>query len=240
MKRELVLSQNSIKTLSECTYKFKIKYVDGFFWDDFSKENRSYNEGLKLGVDYHMRIRRFFQGVGYDEEIMKTKLSLIKSSYLENGYEFYNEFRINSFYKGRYFMADIDMLAIGEKDGIIYADIWDWKTDLVMPSQQKLESRMQTKIYLILVYENLKARYPNFDARNLRMKYYYPRIDSYSKDIKFSNAQYLSTKKMIDSYLIDINSIVLGSASSYRIENGACRFCEYRKFCGLCGGYDIG
>ncbi len=231
MKRELVLSQNSIKTLSQCSYKFKIKYVDRFFWNDFSPKNREYNEGLKQGVDYHMRIRRFFQNVGHDEGMMRTKLSTIKSSYIENGYKLYNEFKINSFYKGRYFVADIDMLAIGEDEGKIYADIWDWKTDLVMPSQSNLENRMQTKIYLILTYEMIKSRYPDFDARNLRMKYYYPRIDSYSRDIKFSKAQYLMTKKMIDAYLIEINSIVLGNTTSYRIEKGACKFCEYNKFC---------
>lgn len=242
--RKITYSQNSLKAYRECPLRFKYKYVDSIFHRRYSPEMEEYNERMKRGVLFHLNIKRMIGSIKPDNESMRPgdseaygNVASLLRVLKDKDYTLIPEFRVFGELEGESLIADIDLIAYNKDRNTL--EIFDWKTGTHVPQHLSLERRMQTKVYLVLVYKFLRDAYGiEISEENISMTYFYPYVDTKRYTVKFSREKY-------DKYLNEIEEIIrnikhdISEDSFPETDNPKhCEHCELVRLCPSSAYYD--
>lgn len=193
----LVFTQNLLSCFTYDKDVFEQKYLRNIFWSDDSEADRLYEERMSFGREFHLLCERIFQGIPAEDPKFEKELRKIRrihSKYIERygeDVEFFPELVIET--KDR-LQANIDLLVIAK--GEIF--IWDWKTEI--KELAKVESRIQTMVYMYLVKETIGR---DIDFENIHMYYYQPRINKNTR-IDYSEELHRKYKDKIYSIIEEV------------------------------------
>jgi CRISPR/Cas system-associated exonuclease Cas4 (RecB family) len=229
---ELYLSQSALSIFNNCRRRFRYRYLDGLYWPAEWGMNEEVKDDLKQGRQFHLLAERYYsqtlgETVLSSNELLQSWLNRLKKfSAAENVVSAEQELRFKE--DNLKLLAKYDLLKYdkSQKKFIIY----DWKTDKKSLYEKDIESSMQSRFYLYLLFE---AAYEYFAAdyelkKMPELIYWNPRYPKQSVKIKYNKNDFQKDRNYFKEL---ITEILTEAEFSLTDDLNKCRFCEYRPIC---------
>ncbi len=134
----------------------------------------------------------------------------------------YPEMMLSILIDGHSLVAKFDVIAIDEQQNLIAID---WKTGKLPPSVQ-LEKRMQTLVYLAVLYRAAKAL-TGQQPQSITLRY----ISLETGEVQSFNVTALNIAG-IEAQIVDVIEAIGASSFEKVADERPCRYCVYRGLCG--------
>ena len=228
-----VFTQQNLQDYTDCAYRFYLREILKLEWPAVESEPIREQEALMLlGTRFHLLCQQYFSGIPADvltAQIAQPELAEWWQNFLkldlhpEPG-SFSVEKLVSIPFTGYRLAAKVDLLLeVGEK--II---IYDWKTSQHQPKRQTLLSRMQSKVYPLVVSSLASAQ--NLAPEAVEMVYWYPAFPQTPIRFTYSNAQKDADQTELTLLVSEITA--KDEAGFRKTQNEkACGFCRYRSLC---------
>ncbi|MBC2581057.1 PD-(D/E)XK nuclease family protein [Clostridium sp. DJ247] len=227
-------SQNSLNTFYKCPLKFKLKYIDNMSWRNDSPMDRGYNEGIKLGLDFHLMCERYFSDIPLgncvDNSVILNWVKALKDRFiLQKDYIYLPEYEIKMKKKSIRLQAKYDLIIITPEGRV---EIWDWKTENRKLSLKEMEQRFQTMVYMYVLKEEIKNLF-NIDiiAENIKMFFWQPLYADDIIAISYSGEKHTANEIGIEMIIKTIDNYNFLKDFNKTLYYKNCRFCEFNYFC---------
>ena len=231
-------NQQNLQDYVDCTRRFYLRHIQKLEWPAIESEPvREQESLLQLGQQFHLMVQQNFAGVPAEAITDSTgdpellfwwqEFNALKINYLP-GLK-YCEVLYSVPFASYRLVAKFDLLIIeAEKKATIY----DWKTSQHPPKRTTLQSRLQTKVYpLVLSLVSASSKVMSaIDAEKIQMIYWYP--DPLISPIQFdySNSQMQEDSSYIAGLINEISNRPIDSFEKTSQES-RCKFCRYRSLC---------
>jgi len=228
-----VFTQQNLQDYKDCAYRFYLKNILNIDWPAVESEPIREQEALMLlGTRFHLLCQQYFSGIPANvlsAQITQPELIEWWQNFLQLDLHpapgSYSVEKLNFIpFAGYRLAAKIDLLLKVENKLFIY----DWKTSQHQPKRQTLLSRMQSKVYP-LVISNL-ATNQNLSPESIDMVYWYPAFSQ--SPVRFA---YSSTQKKADQIELEllVEEISSKGKEAFRKTDNlkACSFCRFRSLC---------
>ncbi len=228
-ENNFLYTQSSLATFEACPYKFKLRYFQGLYWS----EDEELRESFRRGNEFHLLAERYYMGMEdqisgeIDEDLLEDLETLKKNYPLKEGWRYYPEFEIRYNEGGIRLLGRYDLILVKPQNKL---QIIDFKTNRKKLSEKDMESRLQTKIYLFLLWENYNLILENARRiKNLEMIYYQTEHPDSSITIKYDEKKHEENKKNIKKTMEKIEAFSFEGIEKQRVTH--CRVCEFEKIC---------
>jgi len=232
-RKYFYFTQNSLKTFSECPFKFKKKYIDNIKWESSS----SINSKIEFGLDFHKIAERYFLGIPVFEESFKDNeilynayINLTKHFPLEKENRYLPEYTIRFADGDVRLEANLDLLVV-KPENII--EIWDFKTNADLNKGQKYLNSLQTRIYLYCVKKTLNNILGfSSNCAKIKMIYFNPENNVEIAVVDYTEEMYNNDHKYIKKL---IKNVFEYDYNKFNREEHlkSCDYCEFNLFCSL-------
>ena len=235
------LSATSLQDFLDCRRRFQLKYIDQISWPQpLNTVNIKQMESMTRGREFHQLMQQHFLGIpdekllkSIDDNTLKTWfINTIESEICKiDQAEKLTEYRLSTYISDTLVTGVIDLL-ISQPDSSL--KIIDWKTGLTKPKPQFYVSRIQTRLYPLLL-----AQSPLFHAR-ITNKQCLDKIEfiywfTHFPQLPIIN-QYSPEKFDLDKvYLAElINTIQNTQVNEMKMTANfyTCRTCQFQVYCG--------
>lgn len=228
-KKYFYFTQNSMKTFSDCPFKFKKKYIDNIKWE----VGKDISSKADFGNNFHKIAERYFLGVpiieeDLDEELYQAYINLKEAFPIVEENTYLPEYTIRFVDNDIRLESNIDLVIIKPNNHI---EIWDWKTNSNLEKAKNYNTSMQTQVYLYSIKKIAKDILGlDVDYENISMTYFNP-------ENKLELAKVVYSKKLDELYYQNISNLI-EKIYNYNYQNfdrnqyiKNCKFCEFNLFC---------
>lgn len=235
------LSATSLQDFLDCRRRFQLKYIDQISWPQpLNAVNIKQLEAMTRGREFHQLMQQHFLGIpdekllkSIDDNTLKTwfintiNSEICKIDQAEN----LTEYRLSTYISDTLVTGIIDLVIIQPESSL---KIIDWKTGLAKPNPQFYVSRIQTRLYPLLI-----AQSPLFHA-HLTYKRSFDKIEfiywfTHFPQLPIIN-QYSPEKFDLDKVLLAelVNTIQNTHVDEMKMTTNlnTCRTCHFQVFCG--------
>lgn len=229
---DFYFSQNSLNTFKQCFLKFNYKYIEGI---NFRKDEEGYYENIETGLNFHLLCNRYFIGIdpfiGKDtkdkDNLNKWYNNLIETIPMKEDNEYLSEYTIKMQKNTIKLQANYDLIIL-KKDSI---EIWDFKTENRKPKVEDLKKRMQTKVYMYVLMENLNLINKEINYDKLKMVYFNPQFENSKVEITYSLEEHTFNEESIKAIIDSINEYEFKGNYFEGLKKKACNYCEFYRLC---------
>jgi len=239
-----VFSLAKLATFQVCQRRYQLRYGRQLPWP-MMPLGQHIETTLERGRQFHQLLERYFLRlplvVG---DIRDAELRIWWSSFERNPPVLPDGQRLpeisltvpvgDHLLTGRY-----DLLIVGQRDGGVYAQLFDWKTGRVQP-RAELVRDWQTRLYLAMLAEGggaLMGKSAATEALNLdpdlvSMTYWYVRAPEAPVTIAYDRAWHLQNWAEIQTLVTRISQKAGDEVWPLTDEWSHCRRCGYQSYCG--------
>lgn len=228
-----VFTQQNLQDYTDCAYRFYLREILNLEWPAVESEPIRDQEALMLlGTRFHLLCQQYFSNIPADvlsTQIVQPELTDWWQNFLkldlhpEPG-SFSVEKLISIPFTRYRLAAKIDFLHKYSDKTFIY----DWKTSQHQPKRQTLLTRMQSKVYPLVV--SSLACNQNLKPEAIEMVYWYPAFPQSPVKFPYSVAQKDSDQTELELIVAEIaNKDEVGFVKT--INDKTCKFCRYRSLC---------
>ncbi len=229
-------SQSSLQDYSDCPRRFQLRYLDQLSWPAVESEPVVENEKRQLeGQLFHRLIQQYWLGlpIAKLEKMVNTPTlehwwqNFLSTRPPLDGYAQYSELTLSGSISNQRLLAKYDLLAIkpGEK-----AIIFDWKTYARRPSDEWLASRLQTRVYRLVL--SLAGAHLNggsaVNAEMIETVYWFAEYPDQPARFTYSSAQLKRDQAGIEQLIRECST---SREFPLTEDLKMCRFCTYRSYC---------
>ncbi len=230
--KDLYFSQSALSIFNNCRRRFRYRYLDGLYWPAEWGMNEEVKNDLKQGKQFHLLAERYYsqtlgETVLSSNQLLQAWVNRLKTfCSADNVVSAEQELRYQK--ENLKLLAKYDLLKYDSSNNKFI--IFDWKTDKKSLYEKDIESSMQSRFYLYLLFE---AGY-NYFASDYELKkmpkliYWNPRYPDQVIKIDYSKDDFDKDKSYFKKL---INEILNEEEFSLTDDLNKCRFCEYRPIC---------
>lgn len=231
---DFMFSQSSLQDFADCPRRFELKYLKRQRFPAQEVDDMlEFERRMAQGQTFHQLIHQHQIGIPADvltARIQDTEISKWFNTYLKNGLDNipekrYPEKTLTIPIADYGLLAKIDLLAVGDSIKIV-----DWKTSRYIPSPEKLENRLQTRVYRYVVAKGASylTESKTISPEQIEMIYWYSAHDGERRSFAYSQAQFKADEAYLLQLIDDIDK-TLGFPLTH--ETHHCKFCTYRSLC---------
>jgi CRISPR/Cas system-associated exonuclease Cas4 (RecB family) len=225
-------SQGSLHDFLACPRRFQLRYIDRMAWPAVEAEPYLERElHLKRGALFHRLAEQKLKGIPAE-----ALAPLAETSGLNAWWQAFLAFEaqlpagdrlvetaLTTRLGEHRLIARYDLL-IRSPDGRIH--IFDWKTSGLRPKSDRLQTDIQTRLYLLMAAETSPGTRPE----TIDMTYWFTAFPGEPEIIPYSAAQY--QRDRTDLFTL-IDQIAKAPPESFILtpDEKQCRFCVYRSYC---------
>jgi len=251
-------SQGSLQDFMDCRRRFQLRYIWGLSWPAVESEPVEDNENMmRLGAAFHKMVHQHQVGIDAErldllavDDTLKSWWQNYKNMFcVDRGLENfsgiqklrgkYPEIALATALSDYRLAAKYDLILIGENGKAL---IIDWKTSKFPLRRQRLEDRLQTRVYLYLlkkVAERINDG-KGLAAEDITMAYWFSAHPRKTERFDYSSKKFESDEQFLINL---VDTIINLDAESFQLtsEKRKCRFCVYRSLCDrgqLAGRFD--
>ena len=230
--KDLYFSQSALSIFNNCRRRFRYRYLDGLYWPAEWGMNEEVKNDLKQGKQFHLLAERYYsqtlgETVLSSNQLLQSWVNRLKSFCSANNVvSAEQELRFQE--DNLKLLAKYDLLKYDSSNNKFI--IFDWKTDKKSLYEKDIESSMQSRFYLYLLFE---AGYDYFAAdyelkKMPKLIYWNPRYPEQVIQIDYSKDDFKKDKSYFKKL---INEILNEEDFPLTDDLNKCRFCEYRPIC---------
>lgn len=244
---DFVFSQNSLHDFIECPRRFQLRHVLHMAWPAAETDDQTYFEHhQEQGQDFHRKVQQFYSGIPVEVIAASIQDDLLQSwwdNFLASSKGFpwadlmdsqpgpviRPEYSLSARLHDHRLTAKYDLIAaLPRKQFWIY----DWKTSLTIPPREKLEQRIQTRLYswmLVSAGTHLNGGNP-ISPDQVLMTYWFAQNPGRQMLFPYSREQYETDERDLGS-LMDHISALPDEGFALTDDKRRCRYCVYRSYC---------
>lgn len=236
-------SSSSLQDFEDCRFRFWLRYLRQVDWPAVQSEPAMEAERrMQSGARFHQMAQAFFAGVPGDKLaslLQEPEQRQWWANFLEHlpaslppaseHSDWFTEVQLSAPLKGRRLLAKMDFICRCPDGKWV---IFDWKTNLKLPSRAWLQKSLQTRLYPYLLVRASAAlnQHQPITADSVSMTYWFPAFPGQPETFEYSSARY----ELDQAYLSEVIAIIERLDESEFVKTGSlesCRFCVYRSFC---------
>lgn len=244
---DFTFSQYSIQDFLDCQRRFLLRHVLRLAWPAAETDDQAaYELHQDQGQAFHRCLQQYFSGIPEEAATASISDELLAGwwrNFLAEARGFpWNsadspapglillpEFTLTARLGEHRVSAKYDLVAALSGE---HFWIYDWKTSRSIPPREKLELRVQTRLYCWLLAAAGSALNASADIppEHISMTYWYVQQPSRPVSFVYSAEQFATDRQQLGDLLDYIASI---SEVDFRLTDdpGQCRFCTYRSYC---------
>lgn len=230
-------SQHNLQDYFDCKFRFLLKHVRHLDWPAVESEPVVLQEArMELGRQFHRLVQQYFIGVDpaiLSDSIQSSELAAWWKAFLamklhDRQGEKQAEKLLSTTLGGHRLLAKFDLLIETEPD--IYT-IFDWKTSNYQPPLQQLLSRLQSRVYPLVLWLSLgKGGIPSNQSFEIEMVYWFPAFPELPLSFEYTQNRFETDLNYVNSMIAEIEN--LEEVAFTRTEElKRCAFCRYRSLC---------
>jgi len=244
---DFVYSQNSLQDFLDCPRRFQLRHLLHLSWPAPETDDQaSFEHHLDQGQVFHRSIQQFYSGIPVEaitasiqDELLLTWWNNFLSSAKgfpwsalpekPEGLTIQTEYSLSARLRDHRLTAKYDLIAaLRGRQFWIY----DWKTSLTIPPREKMEQRIQTRLYCwLLVRAGSHLNGGNtIPPDQVLMTYWYAQKPGSPLLFPYSSTQMEDDERDLGNLLDHISSL---PDDDFRLTDDTrhCRFCTYRSYC---------
>lgn len=238
----LQFSQSSLQDYLTCPRRFELRYGQRLAWPAVESEPVAERERLaRLGTDFHRLVHRHI--LGLDEASLAASIG---DEVLREWWERYLAYRppeiaapqarllpeitLSAALDGYRLIAKLDaLLKMPGGDFLIV----DWKTSPRPPAPEKLQARMQTRLYRYLLAAGGAALNDGqaIAPARITMLYWFTAEPARAVRFPYNAPQFEADRTSLRAALSEIEARLEAQDFPLTAELRHCRYCVYRSYC---------
>ncbi len=247
MNETLLLSRGKLTTFLECRRRFQLRYLEMAAWPAAPLPAVD-EERLGRGQQFHQLVQRHFLGLKIEPATISDRTVrgwwLTFARFLSNLPHGRNmpdgrtlpELTLTIPIRGHLLHGRFDLLIIGEKDGLPFAHLYDWKTGRPL-DESTLRHDWQTRLYLAMLAEGGQALWGEgqnpLRPEQISITYWYVTAPEEPHTISYNQAWHEQNWAEIEAIVAQIEEQqTAGGAWPLTEERAQCRVCAYQALCG--------
>lgn len=243
MNERLLLSQHKLTTFLVCQRRFQLRYLEQRPWPEAPLPETD-EARLGRGQQFHQLVQRHFLGLKVepatiaDQRLRRWWLTFSRHQPgLPHGRAL-PELTLTIPMGAHLLHGRFDLLILGEKEGVPFAHVFDWKTGTPQ-TDTVLRETWQTRLYLAMLAEGAQAL--RADGRRLlpdhiAITYWYTSEPETPRIITYSQAWHEQNWAEISTLVAHIEAQQRQDGTWPLTDDWSqCRACAYRAFCGRQG-----
>jgi len=234
LPRDFIFSQNNLQMYSDCKRLFLLKVIKNLEWPANDTEPvKVQEERMAFGSQFHLLCSQFFYGIPDElllqsienDELLRWWKACFSLGFRPSTNHF-PEKAITIPFGGFRLTAHFDLL-VNEPDGS--HTIYDWKTNLKLPSKQLVMNRLQTLVYPVVLGKFLNFEHAT-NLNQINMIYWYPEFPDQPHKFSFDHENLKQKESELISLIQDISEF---SPEDFNMTDNfkRCQICNYRSFC---------
>ena len=246
MVNRLTLSQYKLATYLTCQRRFQLRYLRHLPWPATPLPEQT-EQRLQQGQDFHQLLERHFLGLNVipttiaDAQVRQwwqqfESHSPLKAIPLQA--QFLPETGLTVPLGNHLLYGRFDLLVIGkDEQNQPFAHIFDWKTGRPA-TQDELNGRWQTRLYLALLAEGGRAFWPGdvpLLPEQVHLTYWYVQAADAPVTIRYSTAEHGANWAELQQLAGQIDDAVVADDWPLTEDWSHCRDCAYQAYCGRQG-----
>jgi hypothetical protein len=232
-------SQSSLAAYTSCPRSFALRYIQKLSWPAVVSEPvLEHERHLENGSRFHLLIQQYLAGMSpeiisrtINDDVLRdwwNKFINNDPVKVQNGKKLV-EYTLSTRIHGYPIDAKYDLLVIHPDES---CTIFDWKTNKVVPSREKLENSLQTMVYrLVLAQAGASLTGVNeFLPEKIRMMYWFVEYPDQPVELVYSPAALENDRRKLTRLIQEIDSLHL-DAFALTLKLKMCELCQYRSYC---------
>lgn len=234
---DFLFTQNNLQTYLDCPRQFELRYILKQECPPLSTAAQAtVRQFADLGIQFHQMLHRHFIGLPVDEIAGLQSYSQIAVWWQQfssadplpkNLLVIKPELSLASRIENARLLAKLDLLVVTNDHHII---IYDWKTSPNLQSAQFLKTRVQSKLYPLVVSKMGQIDRIEFSPEQLSLIYWFPNFPEHPAVIHYSNAQMQADETFLSNLIEEIRALRIGDFQ----KTGDRRKCDYCDFYLIC------
>lgn len=240
---DLSLSAMSVQDYLDCRRRFQLYALDIQSWPGMPVGLSQERERRRQqAIEFHRLLERYY--LGMDSELLLQMVSDIVARFWWQRYLalipvdrddvelVFPEKWMQVWLEGFLLKARLDLLVVGRDGSVV---VFDWKTTKQKPEFSDYLSRVQTRVYLYVIGEQVASLLGrSISLSQVKMVYWFVEYPESSVVIEYSDVMHRENKLFLGEIFSDISrdlgNLSLGEWS--KTENlGLCRLCSYCTLC---------
>lgn len=231
------LSQSTLQDFVDCERRFELKYRVRQQWPALDVEPILEKEQfIQQGATFHRMVQQHIMGLPAENMLRNPANSHLnawwaafKATGLDDLPPFRTPEKLLSIRLGNYpLVAKCDLIAVDPGERFV---IVDWKTSRRHPKRDRLEKRLQTRIYrYVAVRAGMRLNEGlQVAPEQVEMRYWFANFPDQPINFTYNQAQYEEDER----YLLDLIARI-ESRETFPLtpDERQCKFCLYRSLCG--------
>lgn len=247
---DLTLSQASLQDYVECSYRFRLRYLERLEWPAVEAEPAGLNENRRrAGAEFHRMVHQYLLGVpaerlrelaeyrsqlGDDDDLTDWWNAFCEHRPAELPGERYPEVMLAAPVAGHRIAAKFDLVVVEQGRRAV---ILDWKTASRRPSAAKVERRLQTRVYqylLALAGSVLNGGEP-LVPEQIEMRYWFASFPTQMTVVRYDSERFDADAELVAGLLREISDRPIDDFERTE-DRRQCQLCTYRSLCSREGG----
>ena len=232
-------SQNSLQAYVDCPRRFQLRYLFHLAWPaPEAQPIIEYEQHLQRGQAFHKLIQQHLAGIpsvrlakiaGSDPLLVQWWRDFMAENPIPDDYARHVEINLSTPIEQHRLAARYDLLAIGDGNFIIF----DWKTNQVLPKQETIQGKLQSRVYpYVLAKAGIIINQGKpVDPKLVKMVYWFSNYPVNPIHLHYDQEQY-DTDSFYFRNMIDTITSMEEDDFSCTEDLNHCRYCVYRSFCG--------
>ena len=239
-------SQRSLQDYVDCQRRFQLRYIDNLAWPGVESEPLSEHESqMQAGAAFHRLVQRYLVGIPPERLSAMLASSSSTSNDLQHWWDNFQQFSgvvpveeqlveatLSAPLYSYRLLAKYDLVRWAGESESLRLKIYDWKTSRKKPSKQRLEQRLQTRVYPYLLAKAGHALLGGQQVKpgQIEMVYWFAEQPGEPQIFAYSGEQFQADQEYLAGLVKEIEK--LGEADFHRTADEArCKFCTYRSLC---------
>lgn len=234
---DFVFTQNNMQSYLDCPRQFELRYLLKQECPPLSTAAQTASQRFTaLGNQFHLLLHRHFIGLSIEEfpdqqndaEIQTWWQQFRSSNPLPANYTLMlPELSLSCRSKKARLMAKLDLLVTTAEHQLL---IFDWKTSPNPQSIHILKTRVQTRLYPLVVSKIGHFAGSDFSPDQVKMVYWFASHPDKTVVISYSNPKMQSDEIFLDGLIEEIRSLPIGEFQQTS-DLRRCDYCDYFLIC---------
>jgi CRISPR/Cas system-associated exonuclease Cas4 (RecB family) len=231
-----LFTQQNLQDFVDCKRRFYLKEIQHLEWPAIESAPVLEQERLLLlGERFHLLCLQYFSGIPVEvleEQIEDPELI----PWWQNFLHLELDQPDTTLSAEKMIVIPLDHSKLAAKFDLIVNHeeqeyrIYDWKTSQHQPKRVTLHQRMQTKVYLLVLYNYISSKNPGFQPESIEMSYWYPNFPDSPVTFSYSQTQLENDRQEIISMINEIRN--LDEKDFVKTDQlSTCKYCRFRSLC---------